>query len=165
MLEACCTASIPDPTPAPRAGVRAWALVLFLCAAVLGQGSRCQVDARFATPHATLDTFWKALADGDAETAAMCLERGDYEGPFPGTVWSMPPTRELRLETLSQLPVRRGLVMVNYEVHYHAIGVSEELSFPVENQLVQVRGEWRIAAPFGNASLPTTRPIHRLLPI
>jgi hypothetical protein len=54
---------------------------------------------------------------------------------------------------------------VNYEVHYHAIGVSEELSFPVENQLVQVRGEWRIAAPFGNASLPVTRPIHRLLPI
>jgi len=157
--------SLAPPVPAPRAGIRSWALVLLLGFAVLGQGSRCQVDVRFRSPLATLVTFWNALRDGDAETASLCLEDGEYQGPLPGTVWSLPPTRSLRLQSVNQLPVRRGLVMVNYEVHYLAEGVSEELSFPVENRLVQVRGEWRISAPLGEASVPVTRPIHRLLSI
>jgi len=136
-----------------------------LCFSVLGQGERFRVDPRFRTPNATLDTFWQALRSDDAETASLCLEDGGYTGPFPGAVWFLPPTRDLRLEAIHTLPVRRGRVMVNYEVHYFAVGVAEELSFHTENQLVQVRGEWRITPPLGNASFPEWRPIHRLTPI
>ena len=140
-------------------------MLLLLCFAVLGQGQRCEVDPRFGSPASTLLTYWEALRSGDAETASQCIEDGNYTGPYPGAVWFMPPTRDLRLEAVRSLPVRRGRVMVNYEVHYFALGVSEELSFRTESHLVQVRGEWRIAPPFGNVSVQEWRPLHRLTPI
>ena len=151
--------------PGERAGALSWLLLLMLCFSVLGQGERFAVDPRFHSPSSTLQTFWQALRSDDAETASLCLEDGGYTGPFPGAVWFLPPTRDLRLESIHTLPVRRGCVMVNYEVHYLAVGVVEELSFQTENQLVQVRGEWRISPPLGNVSLPEWRPIHRLSPI
>jgi hypothetical protein len=151
--------------PIQKAGALAWAMLLVLCLSVLGQGERCEVDPRFASPGATLHTFWEALRAGDAETASQCIEDGGYTGPFPGMVWFMPPSHDLRLEAVHSLPVRRGRVMVNYEVHYFALGVSEELSFRTENHLVQLRGEWRIAPPFGNVSTQEWVPLHRLSPI
>lgn len=161
-------ANIQSPSsPEPRERVRAlsWMMLLVLCFAVLGQGQRCDVDPRFGSPASTLLTYWEALRSGDAETAAQCIEDGNYTGPYPGSVWFMPPTRDLHLEDVHSLPVRRGRVMVNYEVHYFAYGVGEELSFHTENHLVQVRGEWRIVPPFGNVSAQEWRPLHRLAPI
>jgi hypothetical protein len=140
-------------------------LLLVLCFGVLGQGQRCETDPRFGSPISTLKTYWEALSAGDAETAAQCIEDGSYTGPYPGAVWFMPPTRDLRLEAVQLLPVHRGRVMANYEVHYFAQGIAEELSFRTENHLVQVRGEWRIAPPFGDVSQQQWRPLHRLTPI
>lgn len=151
--------------PAERIGALSWLMLLVLCFAVLGQGQRCEVDARFASPTATLHTFWEALRSGDAETASQCIEEGSYSGPYPGTVWFMPPSRDLRLEAVHALPVRPGRVLVNYEVHYFAVGAAEELSFEIGSHLVEARGEWRIVPPFGNVSLHEWRPIHRLVPI
>lgn len=164
--DACPGHPIPsDAEPTEKVSARSWLMLLFLCFAVLGQGERFEVDPRFGSPGATLGTFWEALRLGDAETASLCIEDGSYAGPYPGTVWFMPPSRDLRLEAVHALPVRPGRVMVNYEVHYFALGVSEELSFQTENHLVQVRGEWRITPPFGNVSMQEWRPIHRLAPI
>jgi hypothetical protein len=140
-------------------------MLLVLSLSVLGQGQRCLVDPRLGSPVRTLQTYWDALRAGDVETASMCIEDGNYSGPYPGSVWFMPPTRDLRLEAVHSLPVRRGRVMVDYEVHYFALGVTEELSFRTESHLVLARGEWRIAPPFGNVNLQTPRTLHRLTPI
>jgi hypothetical protein len=156
---------LSSATPRERVSALSWLLVLTLCFSVLGQGQRCEMDPRFGSPVSTLRTYWEALSAGDAETASECIEDGNYTGPYPGAVWFMPTTRDLRLEEVHSLPVRRGRVMVNYEVHYFALGIAEELSFRTENHLVQVRGEWRIAPPFGNVSQQQWRPLHRLTPI
>jgi len=55
--------------------------------------------------------------------------------------------------------------MVNYEVHYFALGASEEFSFQTASHLVRVQGEWRIVPPFGDVSAQESPPIHRLAPI
>ena len=164
---AACPCPVPtsSPPPAPRARPRSWLLLLVLCLGVLGQGERCEIDPRFASPTATLRTFWEALRAGDMEAAEACIEEGDYSGPYPGWVWFMPPSRDLRLESVQPLPVRRGRVVVDYEVHYFALGASEELSFKTQSQLVEARGEWRITAPYGNVTTLEWRPIHRLVPI
>jgi hypothetical protein len=151
--------------PTERVSALSWLLLLTLCLAVLGQGQRCEVDPRFGSPGATLQTFWEALRLGDAETASLCIEEGSYTGPFPGMVWFMPPSHDLRLDAVHSLPVRTGRVMVNYEVHYSVLGAAEEFSFRTENHLVQVRGEWRIVPPFGNVGMQEWGPIHRLAPI
>ena len=157
---------VPSGTaPRERVSALSWLLVLALCFGVLGQGQRCEMDPRFGSPVSTLRTYWQALSSGDAETAAQCIEDGNYTGPYPGSVWFMPTTRDLRLEAVRSLPVHRGRVMVNYEVHYFALGIAEELSFRTESHLVQSHGEWRIAPPFGNVSQQQWRPLHRLTSI
>ena len=163
---ACSSDDFPSSlAPTKRVSALSCLMLLILCFAVLGQGQRCEVDPRFGSPGATLLTFWEALRTGDAETASMCFEEGSYSGPYPGTVWFMPPSRDLRLEAVHSLPVRPGRVLVNYEVHYFAIGAAEELSFQTGSHLVEARGEWRIVPPFGSVSLQEWRPIHRLEPI
>jgi hypothetical protein len=165
-MDACPSHETPSQLPpTERASAPAWVLLLLLCLSVLGQGQRCEVDPRFGSPGATLRTFWEALRLGDVETAEECFEDGGYTGPFPGMVWFMPPSHDLRLEAVHSLPVRRGRVMVNYEVHYFALGVAEELSFSTENHLVQIKGEWRIAPPYGNVSTQEWKTLHRLAPI
>jgi len=128
---------------------------------VLGQGQRCTLDPRFASPDSTLRLFWEALRAGDAETASMCIEDGGYTGPYPGMVWFLPPASQLRLESIRSLPVQRDRVMVSYIVHCYPSATSEELSFQTENQLVRVRGEWRICSPVGSVSLPGWNPEYR----
>jgi hypothetical protein len=139
--------------------------VLLLCVALVGQGQRCAVDPRFCSPVATLRTYWESLRQGDAETASLCIEDGSYTGPYPGAVWFMPPSHDLTLAAVHELPVRRGRVLVNYEVHYFALGASEELSFRSESQLVERHGEWRITPPFGEVNVQEWQPIRRLAPI
>jgi hypothetical protein len=156
--------TFPRP-PLTPAGVLSCALVLVLCVGLLGQGQRYSVDPRFCSPVATLRTYWESLRQGDAETASLCIEEGSYTGPFPGAVWFMPPSRNLRLTEVHELPVRHGRVLVNYEVHYLALGVSEELSFRSESQLTEHQGEWRITPPFGEVNVQEWRPIRRLAPI
>jgi len=165
-MAACPSPDSPSPSPplAP-AGPLSCALVLLMCVALLGQGQRCIIDPRFNSPIATLRTYWESLQQGDAETASLCIEDGGYTGPYPGSVWFMPPSRNLTLTEVHALPVRRGRVMVNYEVHYFALGAAEELSFKTESQLVEHHGEWRITPPFGEVNAQPWQPIRRLAPI
>jgi len=129
--------------------------------ALLGQGERCWVDPRFRSPSATLSTYWSALRDGDARTAAECMV-GDTEGqPFPGMLWFMPPTNEVRLESFRSLPVTAGRLLVTYRVRFRPLGALAEQEFETGNELVRVHGEWRIARGLGAASLPQWRSIPR----
>jgi hypothetical protein len=132
---------------------------------LLGQGERCLVDPRFSTPSATLATYWSALRDGDAETAAECVLEGAEGQPFPGMLWFMPPTRQVRLEGFHSLPVTAGRLYVSYEVRFRPVGATEEQHFETGHELVRRQGRWRIARGLGAASLPQWRSIPRAVDI
>ncbi len=128
------------------------------CAAVafglLGQGENCRVDPRFISPSATLATYWTALRDNDLATVYDCFTVGRHDMPFEGMLWFLPTDAQVRLAEFRSLPVTGGRVMVSYEVHYRVPGASREESFQTGNELVRASGEWRIARPLGEASMP-----------
>jgi hypothetical protein len=152
---------------AGRRGIRArhLALVGLAAFALLGQGERCLVDPRFRTPSATLATYWTALRDGDEVTAGECVVEGTQGQPFPGMLWFMPPTREIRLEAFRSLPVEAGRLYVSYEVRFRPLGAIEEQCFQTGHELVRLHGGWRIARGLGTASLPEWHSIPRAVDI
>ena len=151
--------------PQRRIGARHLALVALAAFALLGQGERCRVDPRFRSPSATLATYWSALRDGDAEVAAECVIEGTEGQPFPGMLWFMPPTRQVRLESFRSLPVEAGRVYVSYEVRFRPLGALEEQHFQTGHELVRMHDGWRIARGLGPASLPQWRSIPRAVDI
>lgn len=140
---------------------RTWLLLALALLSLLGQGERLEVDRRFGSPSATLMTYWDALRRGDAETAWRCLTEVRSDAPFPGMLWFLPETESFRLDEFRSLPVTAGRVMVTYQVRFRPVGESLEQGFPTGNELVRVRGEWRIARTVGEASLPEWRPSPR----
>jgi hypothetical protein len=148
-----------------RIRARQLTLVGIAAFALLGQGERCLVDTRFSTPSATLATYWSALRDGDAVTASECVIEGAEGQPFPGMLWFMPPTREVRLEGFHSLPVTAGRLYVSYEVRFRPLGAIEEQSFQTGHELVRLDHGWRIAGGLGTASLPQWRSIPRAVDI
>ena len=112
------------------------------------------MDSRFKSPSATLLTFWEAMRVGDAESVWECFVEGRNDLPVPGMLWVLPPTDRLTLAEFRSLPVSAGRVLVRYEVHYTPHGLSEERSFTTGDELVRMRGQWRIARPIGQVSVP-----------
>jgi hypothetical protein len=123
------------------------------------------VDPRFGSPSATLATYWSALRDGDAGTAAECVLEGAGEQPFAGMLWFMPPTREVRLCGFRSLPVTSGRLYVSYEVRFRPVGAAQEQRFEATHEMVRERGGWRIARGLGRADLPQGRLIPRSVDI
>jgi hypothetical protein len=150
-------AGITDAEPRRRTsrGVL-WIALASFC--LLGQGERCQVDKRFASPSATLSTYWQALLDGDAETAWSCVDDGQPGLPVPGMIWFLPPSDTLRLTNIQALPVTSGRVMVRYDVEFVPRGIAEVRAFENSDELVRRRGEWRLIRRAGEASFPDWEP-------
>jgi hypothetical protein len=145
---------------APR---RAWLLLAVASLSLLGQGERSTVDPRFTSPSTTLRSYWQSLRAGDAEGAWECLVEGRHQPPWPGMLWFLPPTDELTLEGFRSLPVTGGRVLVSYQVRYRATGSGDVRSFRSADELVRTRGEWRIARPIGEVSMPEWQPMpHRV---
>lgn len=134
--------------------VRAWIACAFAAFGLLGQGEDCRVDPRFISPSATLSTYWTALRDNDLATVYDCFTEGRHDMPFEGMLWFLPQGAALDLTEFRSLPVTGGRVMVSYEVHYRAPGATRTESFQTGNELVRTRGEWHIARPLGEASMP-----------
>jgi len=157
--------SVPGPAPMRRGvtvtGVLGVMGLLLACLGLLGQGERCVVDARFRSPDATLRTYWEALRRGDAELVWACYTEGRTDLPVPGQLWFLPPTERLEIAGVRTLPVEPNRVMVTYEVQYVPRGLSELRSFRTGDELVRVRGEWRISRPIGEVSMPDPEPIPR----
>jgi hypothetical protein len=147
--------------PRRRARARSWWLLAFALLTLLGQGERYQVDRRFLTPASTLVTYWDALRRGDADTVWRCLNDVGHDAPFPGMLWFLPETDAFRLESVRSMPVTAGRVMMSYEVRFRPVGESTEQAFTTGNELVRVRGEWRIARGLGQATMPEWRPTPR----
>jgi hypothetical protein len=133
--------------------------VLVLALALLGQGERYRLDTRFRSPSSTLMSYWGALSEGDSQRALECYSELRDDLPMPGALWFLPPTDELWLDGFRSLPVTSGRVLVTYEVHYRPSGSGEERMFQTGSELVRVRGEWRIAKPIGEASMPEWKPV------
>ena len=150
------TPSMPEgaDTRRPRIHWRTPLLVLFASLTLLGQGERVRIDPRFRSPSTTLITYWEALRTGDADMAFDCFVSHRDDQPMPGALWFLPPTDELWLNGFNSLPVTGGRVMVRYEVHYKPRGSGEERMFQTGSELVRSQGEWRIAQPLGQASMP-----------
>lgn len=149
------------PREARRLGWRGWIVVLLAAGSLLGQGEHGRRDARFRSPSSTLVTYWDALRVGDADLAWSCLVAGRREVPLPGTVWFLPETDDLWLTGYKALPVTATRTMVSYEVHYRDRATHEERMFRFGNELVREHGEWRIAKPIGEASMPEWKPKDR----
>jgi hypothetical protein len=128
---------------------------------LLGLGERCRVNPHLVSPSATLNAYWQALRAGDDEGVVECLVEGAHDLPFPGMLWFLPPTRGMWLDGFRSLPVQSGRVLVTYEVHYRPEGSNEVQNFRTGNELVRTRGEWRIARPLGEASMPEWKPVRR----
>jgi hypothetical protein len=128
---------------------------------LLGQGEECRVDKRFISPSSTLATFWEALRVGDADEVWECFVEGRHDLPMPGQLWFLPPTDRITLAEFKSLPVTGGRVLVSYEVRYVPRGTDEERSFRTGDELVRLRGQWRIARPLGQASMPEWEPTPR----
>ena len=148
----------PEPfetlTPRRRIPFRLALMVILACVTLLGQGERCQVDPRFSSPSATLLTFWGAMREGNAEEVWECFVEGRDDLPMPGMLWFLPPTDRISLAEFRALPVTAGHVLVRYEVHFVPHGFEEEHVFVTGDELVRVRGQWRIARPIGQVSAP-----------
>lgn len=155
----------PRPEPASRmrrrGGWRAVAIILALAFCLLGQGEECRVDARFASPSSTLETYWGAMRANDEVTLRECLSEGREDTPFPGMLWFMPPTPRLWLAGFRSLPVTAGRVIVTYDVCFTIPGLVESQSFHTGSELVRERGEWRIVRPLGRASVPQWNSVAR----
>ena len=143
----------------PRA--RDWLWIALVAFSLLGLGERCQVNPHLMSPSATLHRYWEALRAGDEGSVAECLVEGTRALPFPGMLWFLPPTRDLWLDDFRSLPVQSGRVLTTYQVHFIAKGSVDVESFRTGSELVRSRGEWRIARPLGEASMPDWRPIRR----
>jgi hypothetical protein len=128
---------------------------------LLGQGEDTRVDGRLVSPSRTLATYWQALRENDLATVEDCFTAGRHDMPFPGMLWFLPQSAEIRLDSFRSLPVAVGRVMVTYEVHYYVPGDPGEESFQTGNELVRERGEWRISRILGEASMPEWRPVQR----
>ena len=154
-------AAWPKPREGRRLGVRGWFVVLVAACTLLGQGEHSRPDRRFRWPSTTLMTYWDALRAGDADLAHACLVEGRREVPLPGTVWFLPETDDLWLTGYNALPISAARMMVSYEVHYRDRATHEERMFRFGNELVRDHGEWRIAKPIGEASMPEWKPKDR----
>jgi hypothetical protein len=153
------TASGDERLSRPRA--RDWLLIALVAFSLLGLGERCRVNPHLMSPSATLHRYWEALRAGDEASVAECLVEGTRDLPFPGMLWFLPPTRELWIDDFRSLPVQAGRVLTTYQVHFVANGTDDVETFRTGSELVRNRGEWRIARPLGEASMPEWRPIHR----
>jgi hypothetical protein len=136
-----------------------------VCLALLGQGERFEVDARFMTPSATLHCYWESLQRGDVESVAECFDDPGEALPFPGMLWFLPPVDSIELRGLEVVEAERGRMVTAYEVRFQPTGYPEEQSFVTTTELVRVGHEWRILAPTGEASMPSWKPYPRAVDI
>lgn len=147
--------------PRRRTAVWQWAAGVMLVFALLGQGERSTVDLRFATPTATLFTYWEALRANDEWTLAQCMLDDSEDRPSAGQLWFMPPSPRIHLDHFHTLGVTGGRMVVTYDVRFRPVGTARDLRFQTSNELVRQHGEWRIARGIGSASIPEWRAIPR----
>jgi hypothetical protein len=165
------TAPAADAEPAPEAfadvttrrgvAARNWALCGLVCLALLGQGERYDVDARFRTPGRTLETYWGAIRVNDLQTVGECFAEPQESLPFPGMLWFLPPVDDLKLRSVHVVSATSDAIVAAYEVDFRPTGTEEEQSFVTTTRLQKLGHEWRIVPRDGEAAMPAWKPYPR----
>jgi hypothetical protein len=135
--------------------------LLLACLALLGQGERFHVDARFRTPSATLFTYWGALRDNDLDTVTECFTEPQGSLPFPGMLWFLPPVDTLRVGSVRVVTAQTNRMVVLYEVCFTPAGSTVGQHFFTTSELRRIGPDWRIVPPTGEAAMPEWKPYPR----
>ena len=121
---------------------------------LLGQGESARIDPRFKSPSAALGTYWEALCTNDVETARECFVDPEDAVPVPGSLWFLPPSRQLSISPLKFLPVESRRVLATYQVRFRPVGARNDVGVMVDCELVKTRTGWRIQKPSGDGLPP-----------
>ena len=116
------------------------------------------MDPRFASPNATLATYWEALRANDEGSVVECFAEPASAAPVPGAVWFLPPSRELVISPPRLVPVEVGHMVANYEVRFRPYGSVEVYGVTMSSELQRIRGEWRILRALVDSDMPDWLP-------
>ena len=125
--------------------------VAVLAAALLLRGETPTVDPRFESPTATVRTFWQALALGPADEVLECFVDVGV-GHDATQMLGLPPLEYVHLRNVRVEARGPQRAIVRYEIWYQVAGTEEGNSFDAGDELVRVRGQWRIHRPLAATS-------------
>jgi hypothetical protein len=109
-------------------------------------GERPPSDPRFASPATTVNTFWRALAEDTPGAALECfVEVGAT--PSSRRLMRLPALARLELRRVTVTPKGTDRALVRYEIHYRVRGARQGGAFATGDELLRVRGQWRIVRP------------------
>ncbi len=145
--------------------MRTLALFALALVSLVGQGERFQIDSRFRSPGATLQTYWRALRYGDVQTVEQCFTDAGSSLPFPGMLWFLPPVDEIKLYSVRLVGAEAGHLVAVYEVRFRPAGSTDIESCIITTELRQVSHEWRIVPPSDDGSMPAWQPYRRSVDI
>ena len=126
------------------------AFLLLCCLAALD--ARSELPPAYATPQATLSSYWLRMIERRHTDALDCFLGG--RASDAGNMLALPDLVELRCRDF-QLDYRSGgHVDVNYRIEYR-ISMGDSLaSFPTGDRLSLTGSGWKIALPLMLASRP-----------
>jgi hypothetical protein len=109
-------------------------------------GERPPTDPRFASPALTVRAFWRAVLEASPGGALECFV-GTGAGPDADRLLRIPALAEMELRAVRVQPLGTGRALVQYQVHYRARGSRRPGAFAAADEVVRVRGQWRILRP------------------
>lgn len=128
-----------DPRTRLLLGLGLLSLVVFL------QGERPSHDPRFVSPAAPVNSFWAAIRDGQHGHALECFVGVGPQAANERLV-NLPPLQALDLKQITVTRSGTGHAVVRYQVYYRLRG-GEAHAFASADEVLLVRGEWRILRP------------------
>ncbi len=141
--------------------VRGWLWIVLACVTLVGQGERFDVDARFRSPGATLETYWRAVRRNDLPTVAQCFVEPQASLPFPGMLWFLPPVERLQLQSVHLASGTADDVVVVYQVRFTPRGYADDQIFATSSELRRMGHEWRLVPGNGQTAVPDWKPYPR----
>jgi hypothetical protein len=122
-------------------------LAAAVVALVLGlTGERPPTDPRFASPALTVRAFWRAVLEESPGEALECFV-GTGGGANASRLVLLPALTAMELRAVQVKSLGTGRALVQYQVHYRARGSRQGGAFAAADEVVRVRGEWRILRP------------------
>src|SRR5262245_2428880 len=123
-------------------------------------GERPSHDPRFVSPAAPVNAFWQAILDGEQGNALECFV-GVGRQAAQTHVLDLPSIDELELKEIQVTPKGTERAVVRYQIHYRMKG-GQTNAFSSADEVMLVRGEWRILRPMDgerrDLPVPKSRP-------
>lgn len=108
-------------------------------------GEKPPTDPRFTSPALTVRAFWRAVLEESPDAALECFV-GPGAGSGAGRL-RLPALDAMELRAVRVKALGTGRALVQYQVHYRARGARHGGAFAAADEVVRVRGQWRILRP------------------